>query len=208
MMRMMLLFSFIIAGFVIVRAVLPCRFRWYWKVLLGTVVASAAFKFHLLRFFGGQRFFNPDLPGWILLIAAWFHGVVIGYFVFLLLADLIRAGCWLSYKIRQKTLPDYWQLWNNRINLGILFFCMFLVSLGMWNCIKVPAVKTVELAFADYPENVPPLRVVLLADLHIDFITREPKIRRIVEKVNELQPDLILIAGDFADGSVAELKQD
>ena len=48
------------------------------------------------------------------------------------------------------------------------------------------------------------LTVAALADLHADGITREDRIRKIVERTNALNPDIVVIAGDFVDGTVSE----
>ncbi len=50
-------------------------------------------------------------------------------------------------------------------------------------------------------------KIVQLSDLHIDPITTKTEIRDIVQRVNEMYPDLIVITGDFADGSVEDLRE-
>ena len=49
--------------------------------------------------------------------------------------------------------------------------------------------------------SVPPLRIAVLADVHIGppWMTLA-RLRRIVARVNALAPDLVLLAGDFAPG--------
>ncbi|HEX8097523.1 MAG TPA: metallophosphoesterase [Pyrinomonadaceae bacterium] len=50
----------------------------------------------------------------------------------------------------------------------------------------------------EWPASLDGVRVVLISDLHVGspYINTE-KLRRVVSAVNESQPDLILIAGDF-----------
>lgn len=204
----MLLISVLIAALVIGRAVLPCAFHWRWKLLLGGLVLASSFKFFILRFLGGANFFNPDLPAFVQLPAAWCHGSVIAYFVCLLLMEIFRSGILLYFKCKKTPLPENWRCRNNCLNLVVLLCCMLVLGFGIWNGVRVPAVKTVNLEFAGYPAEKPDLKIALLADLHIDAVRGQKKIRKVVEKTNALNPDVILIAGDFADGSVERLKTD
>lgn len=52
------------------------------------------------------------------------------------------------------------------------------------------------------PDGADGLAVAVLADLHVDGITRADRIRKIVERTNALNPDIVIIAGDFVDGTV------
>lgn len=58
-----------------------------------------------------------------------------------------------------------------------------------------PVVRKTELRVANLSI---PVRLVLIADLHVAAPDMPPRrVRRLVEQINALQPDLILIAGDF-----------
>ncbi|QBO35195.1 metallophosphoesterase [Periweissella cryptocerci] len=52
-----------------------------------------------------------------------------------------------------------------------------------------------------------PLRITLISDLHIGYVTGNQHLARIVKQVNETKPDVILIAGDVFDGNDAALNQ-
>ena len=67
---LMLILGCILAGYVIGRAILPLRLHWGWKIGLAVPVLLTAFKFHVLHWFGGPRFFAPELPVALLLTAA------------------------------------------------------------------------------------------------------------------------------------------
>ena len=50
----------------------------------------------------------------------------------------------------------------------------------------------------DWPSGAPPLRVALLSDIHVAGPDMPPeRLAKIVAQVNRLEPDLMLIAGDF-----------
>jgi len=62
----------------------------------------------------------------------------------------------------------------------------------------------------DWPSDAPPLRIALLSDTHVAGPDMPPsRLRRIVRQVNALNPDLVLLAGDFtSDKRVATKRYD
>lgn len=75
---LMLILGCILAGYVIGRAILPLQLHWGWKIGLAVPVLLTAFKFHVLHWFGGPRFFAPELPVALLLAAGVLAAVGIG----------------------------------------------------------------------------------------------------------------------------------
>jgi hypothetical protein len=61
-----------------------------------------------------------------------------------------------------------------------------------------PKVRTTRVAAADWPSGTPPLRLVLISDIHVGGPDMPPaRVRRIVDRINRLAPDIVLIAGDL-----------
>lgn len=82
------------------------------------------------------------------------------------------------------------------------FIALFVGSLaGVWGFLIEPGllkVREVEIASERWPRDWAPLKIALLADLHVGapFAGLE-KLREVVSRVNGLQPDLVLLAGDY-----------
>jgi predicted MPP superfamily phosphohydrolase len=84
-------------------------------------------------------------------------------------------------------------------------FFALVVALGLaltgwayWTAIADPVVREAELALPGWPAGAPPIRAVLISDLHVAGPDMPPeRLARIVAQVNALRPDLVLIAGDF-----------
>lgn len=67
-------------------------------------------------------------------------------------------------------------------------------------------VKEVELKFADLPQQFDGYRIVQMSDMHIGTYHAAPEaVKRIVDEVNALQPDMICFTGDLVNSSPAEL---
>lgn len=84
-------------------------------------------------------------------------------------------------------------------------FLLILAALGLgligwayWTAIADPVVREAEVALAGWPEGAPPVRAVLISDIHVAGPDMPPsRLARIVARINALRPDIVLIAGDF-----------
>lgn len=199
---MILIFGALLAVYVFCRAILPLRLKWGWKALLAVFLAVAAFKFHLLHLFGGPMFFSPVLPEGVLLAAAWLFSVLFLFFFLLLAADVIRLLYLLVLFCMRKKRTERFRVIGNRVNLALLAFAAVLATVGMAGGTGVPRVKEETISVNHLPDGADGLTVAVLADLHVDGITRADRIRKIVERTNALNPDIVIIAGDFVDGTV------
>lgn len=73
-----------------------------------------------------------------------------------------------------------------------------LLAKGYWNATRDPAVRTATVAVADWPVGQPPLKLLLLSDIHVAGPDMPPeRLARIIVQLNRLRPDLVLIAGDL-----------
>lgn len=86
-------------------------------------------------------------------------------------------------------------------NLGDLALAAAVLGLGYHNARADPVVRRLRLPLPHWPRDLPPLRLVLLSDLHAGNLAVDaPRLRRVVGQANALHPDLVLIAGDFLPG--------
>ena len=200
----MLLFGFILLSYIICRAILPLRLHWGWKAGLALAAALAAFKFHILHWFGGEMFFAPELPVPVLLGAAWYYAVFFLFFFLLAGADIVRGIvlAWMFCRGRKRT--ERFRVVGNRVNLALLAGAMMLAAIGIVAGTAVPEVREERIELERLPQELEGFTIAVLADLHADTLTRAGRIRAIVERANACSPDLTVIAGDFVDGRVAE----
>jgi predicted MPP superfamily phosphohydrolase len=63
---------------------------------------------------------------------------------------------------------------------------------------REPVVRQAAIGIPDWPSGAAPVRAVLLSDIHVAGPDMPPeRLVRTVAQVNRLQPDVVLIAGDF-----------
>lgn len=68
-------------------------------------------------------------------------------------------------------------------------------------------VNQIEYVSKDLPKSFDGYRVVHISDLHVDSFEDTADLLRIVEKINEQKPDLILFTGDMTTGSIDGIHQ-
>ena len=202
-MFIMVIYSLLMAAFIIYRVILPLKIRKVWKVLLSAAAVMACCKNQITHLLGGPMFFAPDLPGWFLLPAAWIYATAFLLFFGLVIMEIFRIGAKVVYYCRNhRKLPENAETILQKINLGLIPLAALLAAFGLYRGTADPAIREMTLHFANLPKEADGCRIAVLADLHADRITTAPKIRRIVELTNRLEPDLTVLLGDYVDGKV------
>ena len=82
---------------------------------------------------------------------------------------------------------------------------LLLCSCGVTDRVFEPELFETEVRSARLPEELDGFRIALVSDLHVDGQRHPEYLPRIVKRMNQLAPDLVAIAGDFADGKAAEI---
>lgn len=80
-----------------------------------------------------------------------------------------------------------------------------LSAIGLFNTRRTARVKQVDVPIHGLPAALHGFTIAQITDLHVGPTIRASYIRRIVERVNGLQPDAVAITGDIVDGPVPEL---
>ena len=85
------------------------------------------------------------------------------------------------------------------INILILYLIPLVICIyGVINAL----VTRVEYINIKYPGFKGKLRILLLSDIHLGAIHQKNSIIRIVNETKQLKPDIVVITGDMADGSL------
>jgi len=93
---------------------------------------------------------------------------------------------------------------------GWLFGILFLAGLalgahGFREARRDPVVRIATIGLPNWTAGARPVRAVLLSDIHIGTAAMGPeRLNRIVDRINALEPDVVLIAGDFIFGHGAD----
>ena len=134
-------------------------------------------------------------------------GFVFILFCLLMIRDLIWYGVYGSaralgmdgWSLNPKNISVLWYA-----NLIVILLSIIICSFALYNGTKVPDIKEIK---AETPLVKKDLRIVQLSDLHINRTTPVNRVHRVVEAVNNLNPDIIVLTGDIGDDDVGVLDE-
>jgi len=69
-----------------------------------------------------------------------------------------------------------------------------------------PKVKNLDIKLCNKQNSFKTLNVVAVSDIHLGTMVNESKTKRLIKKINQLDPDLVLIAGDIIDDNLKVVK--
>ncbi len=140
---------------------------------------------------------------WLTIGAYWFAFFV--YFIFFLLGlDIILLLDSLIHFLPDIIYNNY-ELTGQIISIVIVGFVSLIVLLGNYYKRNI-IIKTLNISLPKKNGKLNELNIVMAADLHLSTIDGEKLLSSIVDKINSLNPDIILFAGDIVDDKAVILK--
>ncbi|MCV4261202.1 metallophosphoesterase [Pseudomonas capsici] len=179
--------------YVLVRCVYPLKISTFARLLIaiGVLIVS---KYHYWSLLIYGDMWSPELPFGVVLVLGWLFCAFVLLTVFTVIGDV--AGLALTVSGRRPVFRRIAPRWR----AGSVLLALALAAVGVQQAIKVPDVRRVELAIDNLPPEFNGFRFVQLSDLHISRLFPESWARAVVDRTNELSPDLVLISGDLIDG--------
>lgn len=171
--------------------------------LAAAAAAALGVAFAKFTFFGvvGHDSFTPNLPQRFIWAYGWIYGTA-------MLLTAASFATWLFDGVAD-ALRRPVSLRAKRVRCAALAVLAAATALwGIYEGVRVPAVRRVELACPGLPASFDGYRIVHLSDLHCSTAALRPRFESIVAAVNALKPDLVAITGDFVDGTVASRRDD
>lgn len=179
---------------------LPCHKRWKWLLAIILLLISQTRLIQKLIF---GSMFAAELPRWLVIGMGWSFFVFALLMVATLLKDLLLILCFLTKQQSGQAI-----IRHRFTHALIALLSLGIASLGVHNAIQVPDVRSHAVTIPSLPSELEGLKVVQLTDLHISSLFPQVWTEQVVERVNALDPDLILITGDFIDGTTQDRAND
>lgn len=162
-------------------------------VLAILLLLAAEYRLVVELIFGGAP--AQVLPREALIVLAWAFGGFLLLAMLLLIRDIV--GCLVfvfRHAVGQRILA------GGRWLVGVGLLAAVLAGWGVWQAVKVPAVKTVDVHLPGLPAAFDGYRIVQLSDVHATRLLPASWVAAVVAKSNALHPDLVVITGDLEDG--------
>ncbi len=142
-------------------------------------------------------------------IHLWFENVWLGFVLLLMLSTL---ACDALYSVVTFLAPTGrggadWSPIQAARGRALLAFAIALVAAarGLYGGLRFPNTRRLEISLARWPASLDGYRIVQISDLHIGPIHRRRFAARVAQRVNVLEPDLVVVTGDLVDGTVENI---
>ncbi len=124
------------------------------------------------------------------------------------IAVLLGLLLFLIREVRRPPGPREWgqtSHWRKRLRVSLVAIILLLGGIGFWAFLIEPNLLLVRhqtIQIDNWPQELKGLRIAVIADIHAGapFID-EKKLRLVVERTNQLSPDVIVILGDYMTGN-------
>lgn len=181
--------------------------NWLWplplplgvKLIAAALVVVAMFYHYWSRLSSGS-IFAPEFPRPVVVLFNWALGAILFLTLFQIGLDLgavmIALATWQPLHISL----------GARETIGGL--AGILAAIGVANALKVPPVRDVTVTIRGLSPAFDGYRLVQLSDMHISRLFPAKWAASVVERTNAAGADMIVVTGDFIDGSVAMRRAD
>ncbi len=143
---------------------------------------------------------------WSVLVALMLGWEVLRLLAWIWDASTGLAGLQMGTDAWLPTDPAQRMLWARAARWGVLGVTALLGLAGVLTGLREPVVERTRVEIQDLPAALDGFRIVQISDLHVGPTNREAFIRRVVDEVNALEPDLVAVTGDLVDGPVDALR--
>lgn len=130
----------------------------------------------------------------------------LGVFLYIVLTVLIADAIRLVIKKTKKIPEQYIKSKRTFVIAGAI--CIFIIGgISIYGAINARIIHTTkyEITVNKKVKNIKDLKIALVADLHMGYNIGTHHIKKMVKKINEQNPDIVVIAGDIFDNEYESL---
>jgi predicted MPP superfamily phosphohydrolase len=163
--------------------------KFFFCIIFGLVVVAYVLSRALNNYLS-----NFIYEFWLTIGAIWFA------FLAYLILTLLIIDILLIFNKLLKFLPTFlFEIKNKRI-LALMIFSFISTFLFLGNLNKRDIIiNELEVEIQKKKSNLDSLTIALASDIHLSPIDGEKLLSKIVDKINSINPDIILLAGDLVD---------
>ena len=185
--------------YVVIRFIQPLPWPFALKAMLAIVLLIAS-QYHLISRLSSGSVFAPEFPRALVIGFNLVFGAIVLLAVFQIALDLITLVI-VALRWQAISIPP-----GARYALGVT--ALALSAFGVTQAIRVPPLKDIEIAIPGLAPEFDGYRLLQLTDLHISRLFPARWAETVVSRANTLEADLVVVTGDFIDGSVEHRRAD
>ena len=185
--------------YVIIRTVWPLSWPLPFKASIAVILLGAS-QYHLWSRLSSGSVFAPEFPRPVVIAFNMAFGAIFFLVVMQIALDLAALAS-MVLPGRGWVITDGWRY-------AAMLAATLLAGFAVRQAVRVPPLKTIEVAIKGLPPGCDGTTLLHLTDLHISRLFPASWARAVVERSNALGADLIVVTGDFIDGSLAMRRAD
>ena len=122
-------------------------------------------------------------------------------------AILIGLTLFLYQEVRRPPGPMEWgrtPRWKKRVRVTLAIIPLLIAFIVFWAFLIEPnrlVIRQETIVIDNWPKELDHLEIAVISDIHVGgWCIDDKKLRLIIERTNQLQPELIVILGDYIAG--------
>lgn len=157
--------------------------------------------------------YNPTLfhSNWFYAYAfggSFLLGIWATFILFSIPIDVVHMIVTLAKKFSQQAHdPNRRTFISNGFRFSLMGVSAGLGVIGLAQMLSGARIKNISIVHSKLPNGLKNLKIAHISDLHVGTTIRKGYVGEVVENVNALNPDLIFITGDLADGKMEDLDE-
>ena len=167
------------------------------------IIYTLIFLFVFLSFLAG-RFLERRSISWFSSLLVWtgsfWLGAMVYFFFIILFLDLVRLINFLLPYFPDFIYANYEQ---TKLIIAIIstIIVFVVVVIGFINSLN-PVITNLNISINKVVHRTKELNIAAATDIHLGTIICRARLERIVDKINSLNPDIILLPGDVVDEDI------
>jgi predicted MPP superfamily phosphohydrolase len=172
---------------------------WWVKAVVALLLLIAS-QYHFWSRLSSGSVFAPEFPRPLIILFNWVSGATLLLAALQIVLDLGALATMLTTR--------HVGGWPDGVRYAAAGAAALVAAIGVAGALRVPPLKDVEIKIRNLPAQFDGYRLLQLTDLHISRLFPAKWTRAMVDRANALGVELIVVTGDFIDGSVAMRQAD
>ena len=173
------------------------------KIIYIILFVLASTSYLLAKFL--EKYLSMFLYDSLMWIGSFWFSFMMYFLMAIILIDLARIVNW-KFDVFPAVINNNYEL-AKQITFSIVFAIALIVNIAGFINTRNFKIRTLNIDLPKKESKIKSLNAVLISDVHLSPVNNKKFLSSIVKKINDINPDLIFIAGDLVDDKAEILKE-
>ena len=167
------------------------------------VFILVAYSYIIAKVF--YNYLHPVIHDIFIWVGSFWFAFLVYFILSLIVVDVTRI-IGFKFDLSPAVLSANYELVKQLSALAVIIVVSLIVVTGYTNTRNI-SIRNLEISIPKESSRLNELNIVVAGDIHLSPINEEKFLSNIVEKINSLNPDIILFPGDIVDDRAEVLKR-